>query len=107
MEGSEIIYVETRGNEYESDRVASLLVVLRHQVHDPLQLVLSVCETLDAILLDRDTEVVAILHSRYPQKDPQTERVQNGNGVADFLIQIICHVDEQLVVTRPDTILPD
>lgn len=89
MEGSETIYVGTQGNEYEGDRIASLLVVLSHQFHKPLHLLLGVCKTFDAVFLDRDTEIVAILHPWDPQKDPQTERIENGNGVADFLVQIV------------------
>ena len=98
MEGSDIIYIGIRRNRYESHCITSLLVVLREQVHNGLHLVLRVRETFDELLLDRDTKIVAILHERYPQKDPQSERVENGNSVADFLLQIVRDIDEQLIV---------
>lgn len=107
MEGSDTIYVGMSRIHYECDRIASLLVVLREQLHNALHLLLSVGQTLDAVFLDRDAEVVAVLHPRYPQEDPQTERIENGNGVADFLAQIVRDVNEQLIVTNPNTTLPD
>ena len=85
--------------DHVRDSLSANAIIGSDVVHDYLQLILSVAQRIDAVLLHGDAEVVAVFHARQFEDNPHLHGVENGNGVIHLLLEILDESHEVLGIT--------